>query len=121
LIGLATQYSWNHAWIWTSHHVSHLSVELQPVESGVIDIGHAEQTQEPALEPAQLGPEDHGRSSPGSERVPLHVVEQVDHSAGRGTATLACDPRRERGVRPIGFFCQHMFEYNYEKAEVVEE
>jgi len=20
LIGLATQYSWNHAWIWTSHH-----------------------------------------------------------------------------------------------------
>jgi len=30
-----------------------------------------------------------GRSSPGSERVTLHVVEQVDQSAGRGTATLA--------------------------------
>ena len=75
--------------------MSHLSVELRPVESSVIDIGHAEQTQEPA----QLGREDHGRSSPGSERVTLHVVQQVDQSAGRGTATLVGSVRsRERGA-----------------------
>ena len=100
--------------------MSHLSAELRPVASGVIDIGHAEQTQEPALEPAQLGPEDHGRSSPDSEQVTLHVVEQVDQSAGRGMATLATLVGSV-GSDPIGFFCNHLFEYNYEKAEVVEE
>ena len=64
-------------------------MELRPVESSVIDIGHAQQPQEPALEPAQLGREDHRRSPPYSERVTLHVLKQVDHSAGRRAATFA--------------------------------
>ena len=43
-------------------HASLLSVELRPVESSFIDIGHAQQPQEPALEPAELGCEDYRRS-----------------------------------------------------------
>ena len=41
------------------------------------------------MQSAQLGREDHGRAPPSSERVALHVVEQVDQPAGRGTATFA--------------------------------
>jgi hypothetical protein len=91
--------------------VSLLSVELRPVESSVIDIGHAQRPQEPALEPAQLGREDHRRSPPYSERVTLHVLKQVDQSAGRGAATFAalgiqrqaCDRLAIHGATELAF------------------
>ena len=58
----------------------------------MIGVGHAKQAQEPALELAQLGREDHGRPRPNPERVALHVVEQVDQS-GVPWVGDACDPR----------------------------
>jgi hypothetical protein len=52
-----------------------LSVERGLVRSGVIGVGHAEQIQQSALEPAQLGREDHGWLLLNLERVTLHVIE----------------------------------------------
>ena len=90
LIGDATRHHHGTAWMGTGQHVSDLRVERRSVKSGAIDVGHAKQAQEPALELAQLGFEDHGPSSPpNAERVPLHVVKQVNQAAGRGTTTLA--------------------------------
>ena len=85
LIGHATRQYHGSAWMRTDQHEPEVSVKHGSVSSFVIDVGHAKQAQEPALELAQLGREDHGSSSlPNAERVSLHVVEQVDQPAGRG-------------------------------------
>jgi hypothetical protein len=52
LIGLATRHQWSNAQTRFEQHASDLSVERQPVKSGVVDFRHAQQAQEPALEPA---------------------------------------------------------------------
>jgi hypothetical protein len=52
LIGLATRHRWSNAQTCFEQHASDLSVERQPVKSGVVDFRHAQQAQEPALEPA---------------------------------------------------------------------
>ena len=56
---------------------------------GVIDTCHAQELQDAALELAQLGHEDNRRSLAHSQRMTLHVLEQVDHPAGRGATTFA--------------------------------
>jgi hypothetical protein len=51
-IGLATRHRSSIASIRTPRHVSDLSVKHWRIRSGVVDIGHAQQAQQPALEPA---------------------------------------------------------------------
>ena len=57
----------------------------------VVDVRHAQEAQDSALELAQLGHEDGRRSLAYSQRVTLHVLEQVDHPAPWGDGI--CDPR----------------------------
>jgi hypothetical protein len=45
------------------------------VELDVINVLHAKKTQDPALQPAQIGREGQGRPRSGAEGMPLHVVE----------------------------------------------
>jgi hypothetical protein len=68
-----------------------LQVLVSPtlVELFVIDVLYAKKTQEPALQPAQIGREGHGRAPPRSKRVPLYIVKEIKEAAGCGTATLA--------------------------------
>ncbi len=55
----------------TGQHEPALSRKRWSLRSLVVDLGHAKQAQEPALELAQLGLEDQGTSSPpNAERVP---------------------------------------------------
>jgi hypothetical protein len=63
LISHATRHHRGAAWVGTGQHVSDLPMNRKSVKSGVIDLGHAKQAQEPALEFAQLGREDQGPSS----------------------------------------------------------
>ena len=56
---------------------------------GVIDASHAQEPQDAALELAQRGHEDDRLALAHSRRVALHVLEQVDHPARRGTTTFA--------------------------------
>src|SRR5438552_2700973 len=88
-IGRETRSPQSNACTATGCPVWDLSVEPWPLISGVVDLGHAQQAQQPVLEPAQLGREHHRREPPNLERVALQLVKQVDQSAGRGPATLA--------------------------------
>jgi len=63
LIGHATRHHRGSAWMRTGQHESELSGKRWSASSLVIDVGHAKQAQEPALELAQLGLEDYGPSS----------------------------------------------------------
>ena len=61
--------------------------------SDVVDFGYAKQTQHRALQPVQLSREDHIRSPSNSQRVPLHILKQVDQPSSCGMATLSGNER----------------------------
>jgi hypothetical protein len=44
-------------------------------KSNVVNFRHTKQTQHPALQPVQLSREDHSRSPPNLQRVPLHILK----------------------------------------------
>ncbi len=77
--------SWNGA----GHpHVASLEATRVP-RQGVIDACHAQQPQDSALELAQLSHQGGLWTLAHSQRVTLHVLEQVDHRAIRWPTTFA--------------------------------
>ena len=53
-------------------------VARRMARSGVVNFRQTKQTQHSALQPVQLSREDHSRSPPNLQRVPLHILKQVD-------------------------------------------
>jgi hypothetical protein len=57
--------------------------------SNVVTFRHTKQTQDPALQLVQLSREDYSRSPPNLQRVPLHILKQVDQPSSCRMATLS--------------------------------
>src|ERR1700677_2776946 len=90
LIGLPTKHCHGSGSMRSGQHEPALSRKRWLLRSLRVDLGHAKQAQELALELGQLSLEDHRPlSTPNLERMPLHVVEQIDQPAGRRTSALA--------------------------------